>query len=247
MKTTSPVSLFLGSLAFIFISCSKNEDTNHNNSPGQCADFPAPAVNNNGPVNIGSTIELNASSSETGVEYEWTGPGGFTSALQNPIISNAQYSMNGSYSARISNGTCTSSYISTTVQVNTPCQAFTTNTAQVNTSTWNFGSNVTCGPIGGTPNGVIANSVNGSLYIYLKTFNAPQGYGIRQIEYLAIIDSMTVSMKITEQPSGTEYFAQSGSLYIGNNGSSTTYTLCGIPFKSSGSITKTVSAKVICN
>ena len=43
---------------------------------------------------VGSTIQLTASG---GATYSWTGPGGFTSTLQNPVIPNASIANNGNY------------------------------------------------------------------------------------------------------------------------------------------------------
>ena len=44
---------------------------------------------NGGPVCVGGTIPLNATT-VTGGTYRWTGPNGFTSTLQNPTVPNAQ-------------------------------------------------------------------------------------------------------------------------------------------------------------
>jgi len=58
----------------------------------------------NSPVCIGSTIELTASG---GTSYSWTGPGGFSSALQNPTITNAGLSKSGVYQCTVTgNGKC---------------------------------------------------------------------------------------------------------------------------------------------
>jgi len=66
----------------------------------------APTAGNNGAVCEGSTINLTASTM-AGATYSWTGPNGFTSTLQNPIITNANLAMNGTY------------YVTSTVNGNT--------------------------------------------------------------------------------------------------------------------------------
>lgn len=69
------------------------------------------AVNagSNSPVCKGNAINLTASASNTGggtVTYSWTGPNGFTSSLQNPVIGNAQGAMSGVYTVRAKIGDC---------------------------------------------------------------------------------------------------------------------------------------------
>lgn len=57
-----------------------------------------PKVESNSPVCIGNSIELKASG---GTNYVWTGPNGFTSTVQNPIITNATIVNNGEYNCTI--------------------------------------------------------------------------------------------------------------------------------------------------
>ncbi len=51
---------------------------------------PMPVVENTSPACVGSSIELMATNVPSGtvIEYQWTGPDGFTSDLENPIINN---------------------------------------------------------------------------------------------------------------------------------------------------------------
>ncbi|WP_027385581.1 DUF7948 domain-containing protein [Chryseobacterium gregarium] len=57
------------------------------------------SIASNSPVCINSTIQLNAT---PGAIYSWTGPSGFTSALQNPTIPNATSANAGTYTCQIS-------------------------------------------------------------------------------------------------------------------------------------------------
>lgn len=57
-----------------------------------------PKISTNSPICIGKTLELKASG---GTDYLWTGPNGFTSSDQNPIITNATSLNNGEYSCAI--------------------------------------------------------------------------------------------------------------------------------------------------
>ncbi|MBU2554031.1 MAG: PKD domain-containing protein, partial [Bacteroidetes bacterium] len=55
-----------------------------------------PQVSNNGPLCVGETLELYATD-EPGATYEWTGPLGFTSNDQNPVIPNVTLAHAGDY------------------------------------------------------------------------------------------------------------------------------------------------------
>ncbi len=52
---------------------------------------------NNGPFCIGQQLNLTATSATTGVNYKWTGPSGFNSTMQNPIINSAAVANSGNY------------------------------------------------------------------------------------------------------------------------------------------------------
>ncbi|MCC6600071.1 MAG: immunoglobulin domain-containing protein [Crocinitomicaceae bacterium] len=83
---------------------------------GTC-DFPDPVPSNNGPICSGQTLNLSASSIP-GATYQWTGPGGFNSTLQNPSIPNALAGMSGSYSVTAAVNGCTTLAQSTVATVN---------------------------------------------------------------------------------------------------------------------------------
>ncbi len=57
----------------------------------------APTASSNGPICADSTLLLFASDTATGVTYHWTGPNGFTSTLQNPVITGATTAASGTY------------------------------------------------------------------------------------------------------------------------------------------------------
>lgn len=56
-----------------------------------------PVINSNTPVCSDGTLNLSASTTTTGVLYSWTGPNSFTSATQNPSISNISSAAAGDY------------------------------------------------------------------------------------------------------------------------------------------------------
>ena len=75
-----------------------------------------PVISSNSPVCEGSSLKLFASTI-AGATYSWTGPKGFTSSQQNPVISNITSSNAGSYSVTVTTQ-CTSVPVSTSVVVN---------------------------------------------------------------------------------------------------------------------------------
>lgn len=83
---------------------------------------PDPAPASNSPVCINSTIQL-FTNIVRGATYNWTGPNGFTSGLQNPVIPNATKVNAGFYKLYINSNGCNSVLDSTEVFVDDPPQA----------------------------------------------------------------------------------------------------------------------------
>jgi hypothetical protein len=67
-----------------------------------------PTVTSNAPLCTGSTLQLQATQ-VTGATYAWTGPNGFTSTLQNPVVSNVSPANSGSYSVTATIANCATS------------------------------------------------------------------------------------------------------------------------------------------
>ncbi len=89
-------------------SCSASTQVSVEVNPG-----PAAAAAANGPVCEGETIELSASGGDT---YSWSGPNGFVSSEQNPVIPNAQPGDSGAYTVMVTAPGC-SAFATTTVEV----------------------------------------------------------------------------------------------------------------------------------
>lgn len=78
-----------------------------------------PTISTNSPVCVGSNLNLNSSTTTTGaITYAWTGPNGFTSANQNPVINNITLLDAGVYNVTATLNNCTSATGTTTVTVN---------------------------------------------------------------------------------------------------------------------------------
>jgi len=77
----------------------------------------AATATNTGPYCVGATIQLNGTG---GTTFSWTGPNGFTSALQNPTISSATAAMAGTYNLTVSGAGCTATATTNVVVNNAP-------------------------------------------------------------------------------------------------------------------------------
>ncbi|WP_207625840.1 immunoglobulin domain-containing protein, partial [Niastella populi] len=120
--------------------------------------IPTPTAGSNTPQCVGSTLNLNANG---GVSYTWTGPNGFTSNAQNPVISNATAPASGIYTVMVTDGNGCSATTTTNVTIN----ALPTPTAGSNTPVC-AGSTLNLTATGGTsyswtgPNGFTLNTQN---------------------------------------------------------------------------------------
>jgi len=73
----------------------------------------APEISTNSPVCTGTSLNL-STSNIPGAQYSWTGPNGFTSNLQNPVINNVLLNAGGDYRLTVSVNGCSSASPSTT-------------------------------------------------------------------------------------------------------------------------------------
>lgn len=106
----------------------------------------APTAGPNGAICSGNTLSLTASTTSTGTAtYNWTGPNGFTSSLQNPAIANISVAATGTYLVTVQINNCTSSATAVNVQVNqTPAlPLINSNTPVCTDSTLNLSATTT--------------------------------------------------------------------------------------------------------
>jgi len=140
--------------------------------------LPVPIASNNSPICSGATLNF---SGMGGPNYGWTGPGGFSSSLQNPSIANTTTLMSGTYTLTIIDpNNCTASVTtqvvinpSPVVTVNSPTICLnnsTTLTANgATTYSWSpstglstsVGNNITANPTSSTTYIVTGVDVNG--------------------------------------------------------------------------------------
>jgi hypothetical protein len=112
-----------------------------------------PTVTVNSPVCVGAAANFTATSTTSGVTYNWTGPNNFPNT-QNPTIANTQMSDAGSYTCIVTANGCSSAAASVTLTVVTAAPA---------TPSAITGPNPVCA---GTSNNVygVTNDVNASQY-----------------------------------------------------------------------------------
>ncbi|MDB5125149.1 MAG: hypothetical protein JWP94_3278 [Mucilaginibacter sp.] len=119
----------------------------------------APLASNNSPVCVGQRLQLSASPIP-GATYQWTGPNGFSSNVQNPIIDNVSASTAGSYSVVAIVNSCPSVAALTPVVINQPAVVNAGNNQTVcgNNSAVSLNGTVT----GGSTTGVWSSSGTGT-------------------------------------------------------------------------------------
>jgi len=97
--------------------------TNGNNCTGTATvtvnvnSLPGAIGNSNSSICAGSSINLSAQT-VSGATYLWTGPNGYSSPIQNPVIVSASLVNAGTYSLSVSNNGCNSTASTVTVVVN---------------------------------------------------------------------------------------------------------------------------------
>ncbi|MHC1775287.1 MAG: beta strand repeat-containing protein [Lentimicrobium sp.] len=127
--------------------------------------LPTPTAASNSPVCVGSTLNLTGGPNGM-TTYAWSGPNGFTSALQNPSIANVTLAADGLYTLTVTDANTCSAQATTTVVVN----ALPTPTAASNSPVCEGSTlNLTGGPNGMTtyawtgPNGFTSALQNPSI------------------------------------------------------------------------------------
>ncbi|MBS1658796.1 MAG: hypothetical protein JST18_11975, partial [Bacteroidetes bacterium] len=107
--------------------------------------YPAPSASSNGVTCEGSIINLSASGGDS---YSWSGPNGFSSYEQNPIITSAQIASGGTYSVVVTRSDGSTRTAATSLSVNpsysvslpaaTSCDAYTTPWGQEATTSGDY-------------------------------------------------------------------------------------------------------------
>jgi hypothetical protein len=232
-------------LTVLLFACKKEENTEGSDGI-TCPELNAPQAFSNSPVNENDTLFFTALTNVSGADFEWTGPNGFFSNLNEPKIFPALFQHSGKYFCRIKYANCTSLYTLVPVQVNAPCPALTLNTAMVNANLWNFYSGVSCGAAGANGfYGVTATNNDGTLQvIFGNRYEQPYGYRVFPVSLFPDADSATVQLRFNEN--GTEFKASSGTVYSAVETGKTVIVFCNVLFVSDLSTQRTIGARIGC-
>jgi gliding motility-associated-like protein len=131
-------------------------------------------ASNTGPYCVGQTISLGATTTNTtATTYSWSGPGGFTSTLQNPTIANSTAAMSGTYSVTGTTGgtvTCTetttvsvTSSAVTNVTTSTVCAGGTGTLTASGTSSYTWSTGATTATLTDNPATTTVYTVTGGV------------------------------------------------------------------------------------
>src|SRR6185503_3161044 len=149
---------------------------------------PAPVASNNGPICVGQTLQLMAST-VAGASYSWAGPNTFTSIQQNPSIASATLAASGSYSVTATVAGCVSPAGMTSAVVNTSPDSTITAPSSVCAHSGGHGASVPDAGVGATYTWSIGNgAITG-------------GAGTRSITFMSGASGM-VTLNVTVQHGG---------------------------------------------
>ncbi len=108
-------------------SCLTNSTSISNATAITVNPSPVFVTSSNSPICSGSSINL-SSTSLTGSTYSWTGPNGFSSSIQNPILTSSTVAMSGSYSLMVTtNGCSTTNSLDVVVNTTPPTPIISSN------------------------------------------------------------------------------------------------------------------------
>lgn len=112
-------------------------------APANCTPCTATA-NNSGPVCSGSNLNLTAGTVTGATSYSWTGPGGFTSSVQNPVRPGVSVAASGTYTVTVTTASATCTATTTALVNPTPAAPAVTNNGPLcSGSTLNLSTTVT--------------------------------------------------------------------------------------------------------
>lgn len=136
-------------------NCKKSASTTVSIHP-----VPNPIAGSNSPVCLGFNINLTANAANS---YTWTGPNAFTSSLQNPVIANANPSMAGTYTLKVTNAQGCVGTTTLNVTVVSPTTTASNNGPLCEGATLTFSTNAATSYAWSGPNGFTSLNQNPSI------------------------------------------------------------------------------------
>ncbi|MEW5676505.1 hypothetical protein ABGT15_09350 [Flavobacterium enshiense] len=199
--------------------------------------LPDPSISSNSPVMSGDEIQLSSTDAPAyEATYHWTGPNGFESDQQNPVIPAATAAMGGTYKLTITKGICATEEISTTVNV-----INNTITCTPNNNTGTFSHlfypvsyySTTAVQTGENTFQLRGGESNSSLEITFASSDYPSA-GMYTI--VPPGSNMTANQVTVTNTTGyvysniTEYFAKTGEVLVSYSNGKMYAVLCSVPF-----------------
>ncbi|WP_243348036.1 hypothetical protein, partial [Parabacteroides sp. FAFU027] len=161
--------------------------------------LPTPTIGSNTPVCVGKTLNL---TSGGGTSYQWKGPNGFTSALQNPSIPNVTLANAGTYKVIVTNAAGCVDSITTNVVINAlPTPTIGSNTPVCVGKTLNLTSGGGTSYLWKGPNGFTSALQNPS--IPNVTLANAGTYKVIVTNAAGCVDSITTNVVINALPTPT--------------------------------------------
>lgn len=212
IPTMKHFQFLLLSAVLLFSSCSKKDEED------DCTEPATPVATSGGDVYYGDTIYLFATTVPGVSEYSWTGPNGYTSSQQNPVIPQVTSAHSGDYHVKAVDGSCSSgaSTVNVHVDVTVPCAPYTNRFNFNGVAAVSF--SYVHGALDNTMNQykITANGANGDAEIYFgRTTQPVEGvYELKSsssflTENQASV-TMTASMSYWQNSSGFLYVTVSG-------------------------------------
>jgi hypothetical protein len=219
--------IFILSLFFVFFSCENSESVT-------CI-LSSTTIQTNSPIVSGGNLNLTSSDASYGATYEWSGPNGFVSTLQNPTISNTTPSMAGEYSLKVKKGICESEIQKVNVDIipNTISCTPTNNTGVLTDTAFPINLYSSSTNLDGGNFNFIGENSNTSVTIKFSNTSTPLVglYTIVPNSSSFNSNQVVVSIKRGDVSASITHYARTGSVLLSKDNNNKFYAVfCDVPF-----------------
>jgi len=244
------VLLAMAGLSLFLVNCSGSGGSDPN--PQDCNLDPA-VITTNSPVTAGEDIQLQTPYVNNGI-YHWTGPNGFSSYEQNPVIHLASQQKAGTYSLTVGNelDDCVTPPATTVVAVVDPVAPCSpANNTATNSVYPAMSFYYVLGSVVQDQYQITANGSQGDLTLIFKDQNIPTAgvYHICPDCPTSFLEANQVCMSIVTGGTFSDYFRpSSGDVYVSFVNGHISATFCSLAFSGTGvGVNFTASGKVTDN
>jgi hypothetical protein len=179
-------------------------------------------ASNNGPLCAGGVLNLFVTG-VSGYTYQWTGPSGFQSTVQNPVITNVSSTQSGIYSVVVTVPNCGGYSVTTSVQIGAPLNGITVTANNPVCAGGNL--NLSCTAITGAtyawsgPNGFTSSLQNPTVSNVTQSDAGVYSVTVSTTGCNAIVRTISVSISpgIVSLPGSNTPICQGGVVYFTSN------------------------------